>query len=538
MASKRLSRFFCLLVVALTPFPASGGEELVDQTVLVYNEREPEGRSLADYYAQRRGVSPHRICPIQTRPAETVTRREFNEEIREPILRFLTRQGLLTQEPRVVGEKPLVQTIASRVSCLILFYGVPLRIENDPSLQNSAAASNAPPPFLRDEASVDSELATLPTQGLPLAGPLRNPFFGTRIGIPFTPPMNCRMLLVGRLDGPDAPTVRRMIDNALTAERYGLHGRAYFDARGIQDKGYHEGDIWIEKSAELFRKAGYECELDEREALFDDDFPMTDVAIYAGWYSGHLKGPFTRPDFRFRTGAVAYHIHSSSASSVRTQQAGWVGPMLSKGAAASMGSVFEPYLALTPHVDVFFERLLAGNTFVEAGWGADPSLSWQNVYVGDPLYRPFATSLDEQITRLSQDKRPELEWAWLRKVNRLPPDEAIKLCRARASELQSAVLYEKLGDLTAEPNAYQRALEHIADSQSQLRISLKLARVYERHNQPLLALAVYEGLYAARGWQKNTPEFLQKARDLAEAVGDTEKARRWQARIDERLKNR
>jgi uncharacterized protein (TIGR03790 family) len=331
---------------------------------------------------------------------------------------------------------------------------------------------------LRNEASVDSELALLPVHGLPVAGPLRNPFFGSRLE--FGPPLNRRMILVARLDGPDARTVRRMIDDALAAERYGLHGRAYFDARGIKEKGYAEGDVWIKNACEQFRKDGFECELDEREALFEENHPMTDVAMYAGWYASNMTGPFLRHEFRFRPGAIAYHIHSASASSVRTQVAGWAGPLLAKGAAASMGSVFEPYLALTPHVDVFSRRLLEGWIFAEAGWASDPSLSWQNTYVGDPLYRPFAKSLDEQIVMLKADNRPELEWAWLRKVNLATGDEKWKLCRAKAEELRSAVLYEKLGDLQSGPDAaraYRQALEHTADPLVQARLAGKLAKL-------------------------------------------------------------
>jgi len=473
---------FRMLAILLLACSLSAAEDRARQVVVVYNERDPESRPLAEYYAQRRGVSTNQLCAIRVRPAETITRQEFNEDVREPILRFLMSNGLLSQQASVVDEKPRIETVSSRVSCLALMYGVPLRIERDSSIQETIYTKGARQEMIRNEASVDSELALLPMYGLPIAGPLRNPFFGSRTE--FAPPLNRRMLLVGRLDGPDAPTVRRMIDDTLAAERYGLHGRAYFDARGIQDKGYAEGDVWIKGACEAFRAAGYECELDEREALFEENHPMTDVAVYAGWYASNMTGPFLRPDFRFRPGAVAYHIHSASACSVRTQVAGWVGPMLTKGAAASMGSVFEPYLALTPHVDSFFQRLLEGHTFLEAGYASDSSLSWQTTFVGDPLYRPFAASLDEQIVMLKADNRPELEWAWLRKVNLSARNEAIKLCRAKAEELRSTVLYEKLGDLQSgadAASAYRQAMEHTADTFTQARLSAKLERALAKH---------------------------------------------------------
>ena len=528
----------CLVLAACA---ARAGEDWPPRTVVVYNEREPESRPLAEYYVQRRGIPTNQLCAIRSRPAETITRREFNEDVREPLLRFLTRHNLLVQEARVVDNKPQIETVLNRVSCLALIYGVPLRVESDASIKETAYTAGTRPELTRNEASVDSELALLPIHGLPIAGPLRNLFF--KSAVPFAPPMNQRMLLVGRLDGPDAATVRRMIDDALIAERYGLHGRAYFDARGIQEKGYVVGDEWIKASSRLFREAGYECEMDEGESTFGEDEPLSDVAVYAGWYALHMNGPFTRSDFQFRTGAVACHLHSASACSIRTRVAGWVGPMLGKGAAASMGSVFEPYLAMTPHFDLFFQRLLDGWTFLEAAYASDQALSWQTTYVGDPLYRPFAKPLDEQIRLLQRDNRPELEWAWLRKVNLLAlakqPDDAVKLCRSKASELRSAPLYEKLGDLqtgTDAVRAYREALDHTADSWVRVRVSVKLARAYERDQKKADALAVYEGLCASQALRKNAFVFYEKARDLANAVGDPAKAKAWQAKLDERAR--
>jgi uncharacterized protein (TIGR03790 family) len=192
------------------------------------------------------------------------------------------------------------------------------------------------------------------------------------------------MLLVGRLDGPDPQTVRRMIDDALTAERYGVHGRAYFDWRDTHDSGTWKGTIGFAARIAPVAMPGYECDYDDRPETFDQDYPMTDVAIYAGWYAPNVCGPFVRPDFHFRTGALAYHLHSSSGASVRTRTSYWVGPFLAKGAAATMGNVFEPYLSLTPHIDMFFQRLLDGATFLEAGYYSEPVLSWQTTFVGDP----------------------------------------------------------------------------------------------------------------------------------------------------------
>jgi uncharacterized protein (TIGR03790 family) len=517
------------------------------RVVIVYNLGDPDSRPLADYYAQRRGVPTNQICAIHMRVAEKITRQEYNDQIRDPIWRFLTKQGLLYQEPRtimdsVLGKIPGLGTVGAKISYIVLMYGVPLRIDPDPNVVEKLP-DNTQKEARRNEASVESELATLPSTGVRISGPLPNPFFQSA-SEKFGPPLNQAMLLVGRLDGPDPETVRRMIDDSLAVERYGLHGRAYFDWREIREKGYAEGDDWIRGAYHAFRDAGYECDFDDRPEMFDENYPMTDVAAYAGWYAENVAGPFRRRDFHFKTGAVAYHLHSSSGASVRTRTAYWVGPFLAKGAAATMGNVFEPYLPLTPHIDMFFKRLLDGAPFLEAGYYSEPALSWQTTFVGDPLYRPFAASLDEQIQRLEADHQPDVEWAYLRKINLLmvrgDSTNAEELCRGKAENFHSAVLYEKLGDLLHAARrdadaikAYGKADEKPPDPYRHIRVATKMATAYEAGFQPVRALAVYEGLAAAYPSNHNALGFYQHARDLADAVGDRARVKSFQAKIDE-----
>ena len=116
---------------------------------------------------------------------------------------------------------------------------------------------------------------------------------------------------------------------------------------------------------------------------------MDHAAVYLGWYSRPVQGPMARDDFRFVPGAIAVHIHSFSAGSLRDAHADWAAPLLAHGAAATMGNVYEPYLALTPHLDVFADRLRNGFTFAESAYASKPVLSWMTTFVGDPLYRPF-----------------------------------------------------------------------------------------------------------------------------------------------------
>jgi len=544
---RKAGLWFTALAALLGLPRAARADDLAQRVVIVYNAEDPDSKSLADYYARKRGVPTNQICEVSARVEDTMSRRAFNETVRDPIWKFLTHNGFLRQEPRtvmdpVLGRIPSLATGSSKISYLVLMYGMPLRIAKDPNLHENLPEGTKKE-FRRDEASVESELATLPTTGLPTAGFLRNPFFGST-SAQFGPPLNQAMLLVGRLDGPDAQTVRRMIDDALTAEHYGLHGRAYFDAQGTHDPGYTIGDDWIRSAWHTFQQAGYECDYDERPETFPEDYPMTDAAIYAGWYTENVVGPFRRPDFHFQTGAVAYHLHSSSGAAVRTRTSFWVGPLLGKGAAATMGNVYEPYLAFTPHIDMFFQRLLAGAPFLEAAYYSETVLSWQTTFEGDPLYRPFAVSLDEQIQRLEADHKPEVEWAYLRRINLLiaqgGSSEAEDLCRSKAEELHSAVLYEKLGDMFHAAHrereaieAYSKADEKPTDAYRDIRVATKMAAAHVAKKETAQALAIYERLADAYQSHHDVVEFYLRARDLARTLGNETKVKALQARIDQ-----
>src|SRR4029077_12585243 len=49
----------------------------------------------------------------------------------------------------------------------------------------------------------------------------------------------------------------------------------------------------------------------------------------------------------------------------------------------------EPDLELTPQLDILNDLLLHGFTFAESVYMSSRVLSWMDVAVGDPLYRPY-----------------------------------------------------------------------------------------------------------------------------------------------------
>lgn len=349
-------------------------------TVVIYNAADPSSATLAKYYAKRREIPDDHLIGINPPATEEISRAEYTSTIAAPVSRELARRAFWTMSGNRVTQ--------SKIRFVALMKGMPLKIRSDGP--NVTPRADQPPEIgKRDEASVDSELAVLGLGGVPTAGVLSNPYYRR-----FTPVMDAMidpgMLLVCRLDAPSDAAVRNMIDTAIAAERDGLWGWAYLDSRGITTGGYAEGDNWISNLGKQMREKGIPVLWDKAPETLPAGYPVTDAAIYYGWYTDSINGPFVDPTFRFRPGAIAVHIHSFSAATLRSPTSGWSGPLLERGAAATVGNVYEPYLTLTTNLDVLQDRLMTGFTFAESAYCSLRGLSWMNVSLGDPLYRPYA----------------------------------------------------------------------------------------------------------------------------------------------------
>ena len=383
-----------------------------NEVLVVVNTGVPAGGKLAAYYMKQRGVPEENIVRVSVPDGETVSRRQYDERIADPV-----RHALTGSESR------------RRIRCLLLMYGLPLRVmapEIGPEDKRQIATLEqrreetrrrieALPAGAKEEkervakdmaavdadiarvqksdhsASVDSEIALVAAGDYPLAGWVPNPFFlGTQkkeldVG-------KSRVLMVSRLDGPDEKIVQRIIDDALAAEKQGLSGTAYFDARwpekaAAPKDGYELYDASIHRAARRVAASGrMPVKLDSTERLFQPgDCP--DAALYCGWYS---LAEYVDA-FAWKPGAVAYHIASSECMTLKQKDSRvWCKRMLEKGAAAVIGPVDEPYAQAFPVPEIFFALLVDGYlTLAECYAASTPWLSWRMVLVGDPLYRPF-----------------------------------------------------------------------------------------------------------------------------------------------------
>jgi len=360
-------------------------------TLVVFNTRDPDARALADYYAERRHIPDEQVIGLDCPTDEEITRQQYTDTIEAPLRKLFERKGWWEVRTDSEGKN---EVTGSSIRYVALVRGMPLKIKT--TIVPPAPDQPAPPrpnggdPIRgHDEASVDSELSVLGGFRTDHFGIINNPYY-RRFAPVLDSAVTSGMLLVCRLDAPSAETVRRMIDDSLEAEARGLYGWAYIDRRSIPESGYKDGDEWLRNAAAECWNEGIPVILDNVPPIFPAGFPIKDAALYYGWYEWGLSGGLASSDRPFRPGAVAVHIQSFSARTLRDPNAHWVGPLLTRGAAASMGNVYEPYLDLTPHLDIFNERLLKGFTLAESAYMSIKVLSWMNVVAGDPLYRPFA----------------------------------------------------------------------------------------------------------------------------------------------------
>ncbi len=410
-----------------------------ESVAVLYNSQVPESKDLAEFYAQMRKIPVTNLVGLKLSDKGQITRKTYNSTLRDPLRKIFVERGWWTMGTNPQGNR---LPTSSKITTLVCMSGVPYKIQREAvAPSDTHRGPKLPTHFAKaNEASVDSEMSLLGVQGLATLAPLNNPYFKkdgafSDQRLPF-------MLLVGRIDAPSFTICKRMIGDAIATESRGLWGMCYLDL-ALKGGGFAIGDQWLESIAKLNGTTGIPNVVDRNKQTFTTNYPMNDAALYFGWYTTHKNGPLLNPKFRFRRGAVAIHLHSFSAGNLRDPNRNWTGPILAKGAAATVGNVYEPYLHLTHHFDILHDRLLKGYSLVEAAYMATPSLSWQNVVLGDPLYRPFL-HLDGSGSKDHSDR----DFRAIRIANERwgdEPETMVKKLRTAAAAKSNGRLYEYLG---------------------------------------------------------------------------------------------
>ena len=463
-------------------------------TIVVFNQNDRDSEELAKFYASKRSIPKNQLIGLDCSRQEEISREEYDRTIAEPLRDAFAKRGWW--KLRAVDD-PLGRVESNAIRFVALIRGVPLKVSNTTDYPGDVRAGPATISS-HNEASVDAEITVLGGFSRHISGTLNNPYFRG-----FTPIADAHLpalLLVCRLDAASPSTVRRMIVDSIAAEQEGLRGFAYVDARGLPEGGLGLGDRWLMNLAADARRRGTPVILDNGEGIFPTGYPMRHAALYFGWYAENVTGPMTRPDMRFLRGAVAAHIHSFSALSLRNARAHWAAPLLEAGAAATLGNVYEPYLAFTSHLDVFHERLRTGFTFAESAWMSMPVLSWMSTFVGDPLYRPFRREAD--ISTPAQANEWEAYRAAAKRWFENPTEGAAALAAA-AKKHRSGVIMEGLGLLQLTVANAAAGVE-----------SFRAARQYYKHPDDILRASIHE-IIQLRGMNKEAEALALARRQLA-----------------------
>ena len=333
---------------------------------LLANKNMPASQEVAEHYCAKRGVPKENIVSLDLPTGEDISRKEFDEKLARPLREALKekkeqakvllavygvplRVGApdLTEEEKAELTKVNAELALSKSEIERLEKLVPIAEEEDKEKKtdeskealaarkkelDTAKQGQQRQQFNREQiarggrfesrAAVDSELMLLWWDKYELRGWVNNPLYwqipeNIRTGVPKT-------LLACRLDGPTPEIAKRLVDDALEAEKEGLQGKVYVDARGIGydpkgDPGFGYGgyDQSMRDMAALLKdEAKLEVILDDKGDLFAVE-ACPDCSFYCGWYS--------HANFidccRFKKGAVAWHLASSEAVSLRQEGA-------------------------------------------------------------------------------------------------------------------------------------------------------------------------------------------------------------------------
>lgn len=405
---KIADKIIAAIVLVLILSPASSALE-PDEILVIANGDNAASVRIARYYCWKRKVPVENILTVSLGIAlkDEISRPDYEKWIAAPI-----RKKLSDSE------------FAGKIRCLLTTYGVPFKVDKRPRLVSLQGRLSQLEELARQEkaaiealeqsglagsaehkqrsqraaqlqfeigritgketnASLDSELSMVLFGPYDLYRWQPNMLRNSVTGLGFKTRMVCR------LDGPDYTIVKGLIDKAMTAEKNGLKGVAYFDSRGLANKpGYLPGhfDQSLRDLAVLTRLRTEMPVKEERTAQLFAPGACPRTAIYCGWYS--LKKYIDA--FDFIDGAVGYHISSWEAIDLRDPNSTqWCPAMLADGIAATLGAVAEPYLYAFPEPKAFFLELFNGSCLVEAYYRTKPFNSWQLMLIGDPLYRPF-----------------------------------------------------------------------------------------------------------------------------------------------------
>ena len=363
--------FTAIAAIGLLPFFAwAGGGPL--NVLVVVNSASRDSRALGAYYAQKRGIPASHLCTVKVDPrAPSISRDDFDREIRGPIRDHVARNGL-----------------SGQIHYVVLCMGIPTRVDNHNGITSSlfygfkSPLPNAP----RCNVAPDSV----------------NQYYGSEIAYTSSAGWNrTNEPIAFVLTADTLETAKKVVDRAVASDSTFPEG--VFCLYGSSDAARNVRHRSFPAAARLFALHGRPSQVDSNPSA--SPIPGRTVV---GFMTGLAYLPESFASLDLAPGAIAEHLTSCAGmlpDPCLGQSTVW--DWMRLGAAASYGTVSEPcaFREKFPDPLLFF--------WYSRGFTAGEALAmsvrnpYQGIWVGDPLAAPFAAPPSVQL--LSPESDAELE---------------------------------------------------------------------------------------------------------------------------------
>ncbi|MGE9296469.1 MAG: TIGR03790 family protein, partial [Puniceicoccales bacterium] len=275
---------------------------------------------------------------------------------------------------------------------------------------------------------------------------------------------------------------------------------------------------------------------------------MDAPAFYIGWWTHTPDGAFQERSYRLPPGSVAIHISSFSGQQLRKPNNRWSGALVERGVAATVGNVYEPYLGLTHQPHLFFSGLEDGMQAGQAAYYSLTGLSWNAIFIGDPLYQPSKVTLEQQLASLSVDD-PWDQYVVLRKAEQIRAadgdDAAFTFLQRNYHRAPGLALSYAIAQGWESRSERQKGIETLefvaglpAFSPEDMGLAYQIADLLIQMQARETGYKILKVLANQARTDDAKIAFMQPAIPIAQQLGDRDQASQWQATVDGILQKR
>jgi uncharacterized protein (TIGR03790 family) len=354
------SILFFLLTINIVSF---GQNVSYDDVAVIVNDNSQTSVDIGNYFQNARNIPSLNMIHVTAPTTEAIDSAEF-ELIRDQIESYLLNNNL-----------------ADSINYLVTTKGVPLKID-------ASCFNSIPGPSSINCASFDSELCLIlgaDSTFIGMNGSQINPVYESTQHFSH---VNTGVYLVTRLTGYTKQDVYDLIDRS--GFEIGLNqgsAQAVLDlnsATGGDSAYFH--DFLVEPANDFLIANSWNSVVD-----LNVDPLLNQANVFAYGYYGH--GPISNValNYNWTLGSIGLMVSSKTTETFDLSQNAngdfLLGDLIAGGCSAGMGYINPNFFGTLLKSDVFFDRYLdvvEDYNLAESFYMAEPRMSWQAVFVGDP----------------------------------------------------------------------------------------------------------------------------------------------------------